>query len=143
MTFETGPYVQAALLCDRVLFEKDDTLSVVRVIDRWTIVSTGPGASTEFTPTSIAATLLIILKAGEALGSMSMKVRIEKPSGEQLAPEQFSSAPFGAAHQGFNLAMQVNLQVDQAGVWWFDVFCNDALLTRVPLEVVYQYSVSG
>jgi len=42
MISRTGPYLQAALLCERVMQEKDGVLSVIRIIDRVIHTAMGP-----------------------------------------------------------------------------------------------------
>lgn len=42
MISRTGPYLQAALLCERVMEEKDGVLSVIRIIDRLIHTALGP-----------------------------------------------------------------------------------------------------
>lgn len=47
-----GPYVNAALICEKVLQETDGVLSVVRIIDRFTIVTVAAARQMRFPPGS-------------------------------------------------------------------------------------------
>jgi hypothetical protein len=65
-------------------------------------------------------------------------VRPEAPSGQQLETFQFPVL-FEGGNRGANIVAKMNFQVDQEGLYWFDVLLGGTqLLTRVPLEVVYQ-----
>jgi hypothetical protein len=37
-----------------------------------------------------------------------------------------------------NLVLNINMVVDQEGVYWFEVHLEDQLLTRIPLRILYQ-----
>ena len=43
--FDQGPYLSAALLCEKVLEEKDGVKSAIRIIDRVTRTVTGPSCT--------------------------------------------------------------------------------------------------
>ena len=42
--------------------------------------------------------------------------------------------------QGPQLILKIRLPVDEEGVYWFNVFFDEELVTRMPLRVVYQHS---
>lgn len=141
-----GPYLQAALICEKVLQEQDGVLSVIRVVDRHTATVLGPEVPADMPPVAVNATVLVILKQGDAIGRYAIKLRPEAPSGQQLptleVPVQFVE---GAGEQGVNIVIPMNLQLQEEGLYWFDVIWSDprggaeeGLLTRVPLRVMYQ-----
>ena len=74
MTVITGPYLQAALLCERVMEEKDGVLSVIRIFDRVIQTASGPSAPEAMQPLNYAMTALIILKSGRATGTVQVKI---------------------------------------------------------------------
>lgn len=51
---EALPLVRLAALCDQVLREKDDTLSIIRVVDRFTLRASGPGAPEKMPPATFS-----------------------------------------------------------------------------------------
>jgi hypothetical protein len=139
----TGPHLIAALICEKVLDEKDGVLSAIRIIDRLERSAIGPDAPEEMPPFVVDnLTLLVTVKSDQARGRYGIKVRPEAPGGVQLPPmEQAITIQPGPA--GINLTVPFALAIQAEGVYWFDVFLTgpapqeDRLLTRVPLEVIY------
>lgn len=141
----TGPHVVMAVLCEKALQEQDGVISIIRVVDQITQTQTGPDTPEAMTPfVASDLTLVISLKADQARGRYGIKVRPEAPGGFQLpAIEQAIQLQAGGGG-GVNLILPLILPVSQEGLYWFDVFLTgpapqpERLLTRVPLEVVYQ-----
>jgi hypothetical protein len=61
-----GPYLNAALLCEKVLHEKDEVLSVMRIIDRIIVqaLSVGGPVPDSLPPSVASFHLLLVLKSG-------------------------------------------------------------------------------
>ncbi len=136
-TENSGPYLNAAVICEKVLQEKDETLSVIRMIDRFNVTVSALGSPENLPPIPLNLTVLISLKSGKARGRSTVKLRIESPSGLKL-PDQLLPVLFEGEDRGVNLVMNLNLVIDQEGVYWFDVLLEEQLLTRMPLRTVYQ-----
>ena len=140
----TGPHLIVATLCERVLTETDGVLSVIRVVDRITQTASGPEAPDQMPPFILDwLTMLIALRSDQARGRYGIKVRPEAPGGFQL-PSAEQAIQLQSGPSGANLIMPLVLPITAEGVFWFDVFLTgpapqqDRLLTRVPLEIVYQ-----
>ena len=133
----TGPYLIVAAICERVLQEKDETISMVRMIDRLAVTVNALGSPEAMPPTVASITILISLKSGKARGRSTIKLRPEAPSGLKL-PDQLLPVLFEGEDRGVNLILNLSLLVDQEGVYWFDVLLEEQLLTRIPLRILYQ-----
>jgi hypothetical protein len=136
-TESSGPYLAAALLCEKVLQEKDDTISIIRMIDRITLTVSALGSPETIPSTTINLSALIALKSGSARGRGTVKLRVETPSGLKL-PDQLLPVLFEGDDRGVNLIVAFNMVIDQEGIYWFDVLLDERLLTRVPLRILYQ-----
>jgi hypothetical protein len=134
--FEQGPYLQAAMICERVLQEKDGVISIIRVIDRVTRTVVGPDAPEEMEPFNYELTLLVTLKSGPSQGTYQVRIDIENPSGIR---QQGPSLPIFLEGQdrGQNLILNMNARFTEPGLYWFDVYFDERLMTRVPFRVVY------
>jgi hypothetical protein len=129
-----------------VLQEQDGVLSLIRIIDRLILGATGPEAPDEMPPIPVNFTLLVVLKAGAARGRFQVRLSLEGPSGQTLPPEATLPVQFeGEGDRGVNLIVPVGMQIEQEGLYWFDVWLGgpryeqqEELLTRVPLRIVYQ-----
>lgn len=139
MAFESGPYVQVAAFCEKVLEEKDGVLSLIRVVDRITHTVAGPAAPSDMQPFPYQLMLVLTLKTGQARGGYDLKIVRELPSGVREESEAPSLRMYfeGEGDRGQNLIFQMQLIFEQEGLYWFDVFLDEQLLTRLPLRVVY------
>jgi hypothetical protein len=137
MGTEGGPWVQLACFCEKVIQDKEDVLTLVRVIDQINIQRIEPDPPKEMPPAAYPLFLVVALKPGSARGRSQIRLGFESPSGISSAgPEQ--AVLFEAEHRGVNLVWQLQMQLEQEGVQWVSVWCDDQLLTRMPLRVLYQ-----
>ena len=129
-----GPYLQAALICERVLQEQDGVITAVRVIDRVFFFTDPDGQPLN---PQHPVTFLITFKSGAARGSYTISVEREKPSAERSAVLQ---APvfFEGEDRGVNVIVSAAFEPDQPGLYWFDVLFEGERVTRVPLRAIYQ-----
>lgn len=133
-----GPFVSVATLCERVLEEKDGVLSLIRVVDRFSVETFGGGtAPAEMLSRLVPqATLALILKSGGYRGTMKVTVRVRRPNGEYAAqPKIEAPAVFDGDEQGVAMILTMPLPVWESGLHWVDVEADGRLLTRVPLRV--------
>ena len=135
--FERGPYLSAALLCEKVLDEKDGVKSAIRIIDRVTRTYVGPNPPAEMEPFDYDVVLLIKFKSGWARGVHTVKIQTAKPSGE-LTPEIINSVLFeGEEDRGIDIIGNMRIRLDQTGIYWIYVYLNDIRITQIPLRVTY------
>jgi hypothetical protein len=140
----TGPHLVVAALCEKVLTEADGVLSVIRIVDRITQSATGPEAPDEMPPFILdTLTMLVALRSDQARGRYGIKIRPEAPGGFQM-PSAEQGIHLQSGPSGTNLILPLVVPISTEGVYWFDIFLTgpapqrERLLTRVPLEIVYQ-----
>jgi hypothetical protein len=135
---EGGPYVAVAVICERVLLDKDGVASLIRMIDRVTVTAHGAEAPEEMPPINLTNnTLFISLKSGFVRGNFRVKIRPIAPSGTVL-PELGMPVLLEGEERGVNIQAQLHMQLSEEGIYWFEVRFEDQLLTRVPLRLLYQ-----
>lgn len=140
MSIEDGPYLAAALLCEKVLVEKDEVLSAIRIVDR--IIHTARAEI--MPPLNVDLRLLLVFKSGPAHGSRNVTVRLAQPSGRVQQPVMLPIfLEGGDGDRGANLLIEVRFQALEDGLYWFDILLNEELITRVPLRIVYQRLTVG
>ncbi len=129
-----GPHLQAALICERVLEEKDGYISAIRIVDRVFFAVSPDG---ELVQAQHPVVFLVAFKSGSARGTYSVEIRRERPSGER---DTILNAPmfFEGEERGVNLVVQAAFAPDQAGLYWFDVYFEGDRVTRIPLRAIYQ-----
>jgi hypothetical protein len=128
------PYLTAALLCERVLEEKDGTLSVIKIADRVTYRAIG--LPSDMKPLA-SVTCLVCLKSGPVEGDHTLRIFVERPKGGKTLVSEIPVNLLGKDH-GRNFVLNLSVGIDQDGLYWFDVVFDDELLTRIPLLFVQE-----
>lgn len=142
--YDTGPFIVFAVFCEQAIQEKDDVLTLVRIVDQITLSGVGDDAP-DALPEGAAfnTTLVIGLKAGQARGNQRVRVDVEHPDGSRhpgpALPMHFSNAE----NSGGNLILKMTLSLSTTGLYWADVLVNERLVTRTPLDVRYQVIPPG
>ena len=137
--FDTGPYVNAACFCEQAIQEKDDVLTLVRIVDQMTLSVSDPAAPDDLPAGgAISTTLVIALKAGQAKGRSGVQVTMEHPDGSRHPGPKLPVHFTGGENNGANLVLKMAIELTSVGIYWADVSVNDRLVTRVPLEIRYQ-----
>lgn len=128
-----GPFLQAALTCERVLFERDGTLSLIRVIDR----IGSPVEPTPAAPVGFAFQLVVMLKFGAEPGPFQLVVRLQNPAGEtSQVLENTLERPDGPEPDlGVNVHAPIQMLFQSVGTYWFLIFVDGRELTRVAFTV--------
>jgi hypothetical protein len=131
----SGPHIQVAAICENVLQEPNGVLSLIRIIDR-IMISATPGAPASMPTTQFHFKAVISLKSDSARGRSMVGLRPQKPSGIYLN-EVASPVLFEGEDRGNNLIIDLNLEFDEEGLYWFDVLIDGRIVTRMPLRIVY------
>ena len=131
-----GPFICAALFCEKVLKESDGVMTAVRIIDRFNV----SGDSDEMGTQTLNFTVLLSLKSGDVRGRAEISVQPVSPSGKPLPKVSFPVNFEGDSDRGVGMALPTILKADEEGVFWFDVKFGEQLLTRMPLRILYRQS---
>ena len=135
--FARGPYLTSALLCELVLQESNGVNSIIRVIDRLTVSATGLEPPPEMPTSQHKYTLYVAFKSGSARGVKELKLRLQKPSGDSPPATTYPLNFEGEDDRGVNLVIQMAIDIDEVGLWWFDVSLDGVSVTKIPLRVIY------
>ena len=141
MTFEQGPYIQMAGLCEQVIEDKAGSFSLIRIIDTITHTEAHPDAPTDMPPVTYPMKLVIMLKSGRARGRHELKIIPELPSGENKPPFT-RSAQMEGEERGFNNIINMVFTFTMEGLYWFNIYLDDSLLTKIPLRIKYNRVVT-
>src|SRR5437660_7968689 len=107
-SFELGPYLQAAFICEQVIEEKSGVLSFIRVIDRLTHAVPRPEAPEEMMPFVYNLCLVVMLKTGENPGNFRVGVQPIRPNNERLPMFVNTVNLEATAERGANLVVRVS-----------------------------------
>jgi hypothetical protein len=137
----SGPHLNAAFLCERILVERDNVPSFIRVAERFTVpIPVGPiPPGIQLPPPVLQTTLVIILKAGTlGAGKYNLRVKINKPDGAVAQDVSQSVFINGSDDNGIVHGVPVVLVSPEEGLYWIDVYFEVQLMTRTPLRVLHQ-----
>jgi hypothetical protein len=133
------PIVTAALLCDRVLQEKDGVLTAIRIVDQFTVAPPPAALPPNFVALASADfAVLICVKPGDLTGTFRLSLKIRFPSGAAHVFGEEIAVPLigGDEQKGVNFTTRVMMPVTEYGLYWFDVLWEGELLTAIPFKLV-------
>lgn len=135
----SGPFVQAGFLCDRVMTEQDGVNSYVRVVDRFQKVILQPNAPAE--PHRAAFTIVILIRAGDAVGPFDVEVQMQQPSGQRSEPQIMTVHLTPGAR--INLHIPTQIVFEEQGQYAVLVSIAGKLLAEIPFDVLQGYQTFG
>jgi hypothetical protein len=137
----SGPHLSAAFLCERILQERDGVPSFIRVVDRFLVPVIGklPPGIQQMQPPVLQVILVISLKAGSlGAGKYNIRIKLNKPDGSEMQDNTHSVFFNGSDDNGVLLGSPTLIVAPDEGLYWFDVYFEDALMTRIPMRVIHQ-----
>jgi hypothetical protein len=137
------PHIAAALICEKVLQESDGVISAIRLVDTLYfgfVLAPGAVVPDPPPPIQVSFTALVIVKAGDALGSQKIRIAIVNPRGAPVGEPAVFEPYFEQPESGANFVVNVGLQTNELGRYWLEVYSgSDAKpLARTPFRIVPQ-----
>ncbi len=129
------PCLRIGALCERVLEEKDNVLSLIRVIDRLIITAEGIDVPKELPPGQTP--IIALMSWVNGLGNYEAKIRVEMPDSNSIESPTLSFY-LDSLDKVQNHIVRMMLPMKRAGVYWFNFLLGDKVKSRVPLRVIYQ-----
>ena len=130
----SGPYVQVAAICTTPLVEPTGNVSVIRIQDRVQLA----GPTDQMQPQALNSLwLVLVLKSGSMNGKYTLRIVPVTPSGTPLPTLEFSVL-FEGQERGALVSFPLPFVAQEEGLYWFEIRLEDALLTKIPLRVMYQ-----
>lgn len=142
MAFEGGPYIQVACFCDSVIEDKTGVLSLIRIIDTVTHTEAGPSPPEEMPAFPYSFKMVLMLKSGKARGRANLRIVPELPTGATLDPFTVT-VHFDGEEKGSNVITNMALNFEVEGLYWFNIYLEDNLLTAMPLRIKYNRVFAG
>lgn len=140
-----GPYLAMAVVCENVLEDKDGVMSLIRVVDTFTLHAQTlsgepiPPAVMAYLPGSIAFQIVVSFKAGRARGRRTLKIIPKTPSGDIISETALPVSFEGEDEaRGVMVRVTTTMSVKQEGVYWIDILLDEEFTTRLPIKVVFE-----
>lgn len=136
-----GPYLNLAVICENVLEDKDGAISIIRIVDKFTVSTQltvgNQTVQLENTAGFIQFQAVIGFKAGNARGCRLLKLIVWSPSRQVVAEATAIVELQGGGVPGHIVRTPIALVVKEPGIYWVDVTLNENEITRMPLQVVF------
>jgi hypothetical protein len=145
---QPGPWLRAALVCERIILEADGTPTLVRVIDRvyGTRMTFGPTGHLADAPADAAVSeatlplqmfLFISWMTGPVQVERDVEIRLERPDGSRVT--LFSDhITFEGGYLALNIHLGMFLDAESKGLFIADVLVSGQLQTRIPFVAADQ-----
>jgi hypothetical protein len=139
------PFLAAAFFCEKVLEQKDDVLTVVRIVDQFFV--TIPLNMPEGVKPAVQLTGLLSFKKsspGAEAETHEVRMKLRFPSGkvQPLPPREIIFKPDELS--GCNMILNFGLGVEEFGLFWLEVSVDDdAVVTRMPFRLLEAVSPPG
>ena len=128
-----GPYVAMAIICEAALLDQDQRITCVRIMDA--IHLTIPEDRPAPFPVTFQGNAVISFKSGQFVGSKTLKVELRDPLNNLgKEPKEFPLEFQGNEH-GPNLILKLDVAIAEEGLYYFNLFLDGELVTRMPLRV--------
>jgi hypothetical protein len=135
----SGPYLDAAVICEQIILDKDGTYSAIRLVNRLTIHDTSPERGTIV---ALPLMLLIGFKAGGFIGERMFSLYLVTPSGQRQEFLKDCPLKFQGGDTGVVAPIQMHLSYEGDGTYWIDVISGHKRHSRVPLTIKYDKRAS-
>ena len=120
----TGPWLSAAMFCERVMVDGAG-LSALGIFSERTITTAEP----------VRLSLLLVLVRGAWAGPFAANLVARSPPDEVVAAIDVTvDLPAGPEASG-QVLVPISLVEVQDGVYWFELYLRGALATRLPLRI--------
>jgi hypothetical protein len=133
-----GPYVQAALLCERVVQESGGRVTIVRLLDRVVVRTAVAASPAQIRPTIVSCHAVVILKTGSRPGNYKLRLVLTSPTKRKLREFSVDINLPDEEDKGVNIVMPIQFEAKEEGVYWFEVRLDgeELPLTKTSLRLV-------
>lgn len=140
----SGPYLATAVLCEKVLRESDGVVSLIRIVDRIVVSTSGPVPEL---PAQWAVqselTLFVAFKPGAALGKEQVVIQIERPDGIRSTLANLPVV-FEGEDRGAQALLALNaVPLHQEGLYWFHIRLGEQFVTKASLRLTILHQQTG
>ncbi len=137
MASSGGPYLLMAVLCQTAQQDQYGSFSVINVLEQLVAGTNDPNAPEKMPTFRFQGHLAVQIAAGDASGSHRLSVVPVQPSGERLDAVSQRIQFKGIDHRATFIS-NVSMDIEEEGVYWFDVTLDDRIVTRIPLRIRYE-----
>lgn len=125
-------WVTTAALCSQVLEEKDDSISLIKLADKFSLVVNQLNQGN--LPSFIVP--MFIAFRGDAPGTYKFTIAVES-AGEKFDYPGEAEVEIKGPERGHNIRISLTIPAPVEGMYWIGVYLDKELCVRVPVQVAY------
>ena len=130
------PYLKLGVICEYALQEKDNVLSIIRIVDRFTITISGKEPPDQLPEGAKIITLVMCWAGG--LGTHEASFKIQSPGGDVQQSAQTWSFHLDSLNQSHNMIIRLPVRLKKEGIYWINFILNGEEKSRIPFQVLYK-----
>src|SRR5579864_1184110 len=130
----------SAFLCQSTIREQGDLLTAVRIVDGFTTSAIGELTTGEVMYFPVNVSAVVIFRA-EMPSKSTLTIKVRDPRGEELQGTRSFSVHSKSLIEGHTLNINFRVPGQKEGDFWFEVYVDDELATKVPLRITHQKRV--
>ena len=134
------PWVMALLVSSKVEQISTDRYRLVETLNHLAVASNERPPPDEMPPARIDMDVFVQLATGPARGRKRIRVALVTPDGDREVLQE-SIKDFTAEDQVLSAIVGGVFMMGLPGLYWFEVWCGDDLLTRSPWVLIYDPSL--
>ncbi len=142
MASSDGPYLLMAVLCQNAQQDQYGSFSVINVLEQLVAGTNDPNAPDEMPTFRFQGHLAVQVAAGNSKGSHTLSIVPIQPSGKKLEPVGQRIQFKGIDHRATFIS-NVSMDIEEEGLYWFNVLLDDRVMTRIPLRIRYERQSVG
>jgi len=136
MTGSVEPSLKLGVICEWALQEKDRVLSLIRIVDQFTITITGKEPPDQLPQWILKLTIVMSWVGG--LGTHEAAFNITSPGGETQPSPKSWSFNLDSLNRGHNIIARLPVKTTKPGVYWIEFILNGKVKGRIPFRVLYK-----
>jgi hypothetical protein len=131
-----GPFLSAAVLCEKILRETSDVSSLIRIVDTFTI----EGPTKDFPPGLLDVNIFVCFKSGDANGKKTLRLDLTIPSGKRrrLGSQDVTFDASKGPQGGVTAHIPTLMRLAEEGIYVIDIRLDNKRFTRLPFRVRYR-----
>src|SRR5690348_13251068 len=125
------PFVNVATACEKILVEKDNVFSVIRIVDVFYI----PKEVADMPDGGVPISTLITVRSGDYRGEGELSLAVQTPDGvRNEAPEKWPML-FSDTNTAANIVFSFGIGIRHIGTSWVEVLWNGEILSKFPVTL--------
>ena len=129
-----GPFLAAALIAEKVIVE-GTVPTVIRIVDRLQLPQDQFNNVKNDGNISFPLTFMLVFRSCGFKGTKHISISQVSPSGKEEPTTRHAIEFDGKPDTGRGIRSQVSVKWESQGQYYFDVYMDDKLCTRVPLNI--------